>query len=84
MPRHVKNQQFGVRRGPTKAELDKYTKKLEAGNFGFRKYMNRTVRVAKTKALISFVFAFVCAFVFAYAKCWFAHDEAHIWNVQHF
>ena len=27
-------------------------------------------RVAKTKALI-------CAFVFAYANCWFSHEAAH-------
>ena len=46
---------------------------LEAGNFGFRKYMNcpiRVRRVAETKAVI-------CAVVFAHAKCSFSHDAAH-------
>ena len=34
-----------------------------------------TIRVAKTKALISFA---VFAFVFAYANCWFSHAKAHL------
>ena len=39
--------------------------------------MDCTIRVAKTKALISFaVTAFF--FVFAYAKSRFSHNEAHI------
>ena len=35
--------------------------------------------VAKTKALISFAVTakLICVFVFAYAKRWFSHDEAH-------
>ena len=38
------------------------------------------MRVAKTKALISFaVFAkLICVFVFAYAKSRFSHNEAHL------
>ena len=38
------------------------------------------MRVAKTKALISFAVTakLICVFVFAYAKCWFSHDAAHI------
>ena len=37
------------------------------------------IRVAKTKALISFAVTakLICVFVFAYAKCWFSHDAAH-------
>ena len=31
------------------------------------------IRVAEMKALISF-----CVFVFAYAKIWFSHGEAHM------
>ena len=31
-----------------------------------------TIRIAKTKALIS------CAFGFAYADCWFSHEAARI------
>ena len=36
--------------------------------------------VAKTKALISFAVTakLICAFVFAYAKCLFSHDTAHL------
>ena len=38
------------------------------------------MRVAKTKALISFAVTakLICAFVFAYADCWFSH-EADQW-----
>ena len=36
--------------------------------------------MAKTKALISFAVTvkLICAFVFAYAHCWFSHVAAHI------
>ena len=39
-----------------------------------------TIRIAKTKALISFAVTakLICVFVFAYAKNWFSHNEAHI------
>ena len=39
-----------------------------------------TIRVAKTKALISFAVTakLICVFVFAYAKIRFSHNEAHI------
>ena len=39
-----------------------------------------TICVAKTKALISceVTAQLICAFVFAYAKIRFSHDEAHI------
>ena len=48
---------------------------IEAGNFGFRKLRNFTIRVAKTKALISFAVTakLICVFVFAYADFWFSH-----------
>ena len=41
---------------------------------------NCTIRVAKTKALISFAVTakLICAFVFAYADCWFSHEAAHL------
>ena len=44
--------------------------------------MDCTIRVAKTKALISFAVTakLICVFVFAYAKSWFSHDAAHIVN----
>ena len=49
-------------------------------NFGFRKKRDCAIRVAKTKALISFAVTakLICVFVFAYAKIRFSHDEAHI------
>ena len=39
------------------------------------------MRVARTKALISFAVTakLICVFVFAYAKNRFSHDEAHIY-----
>ena len=53
---------------------------IEAGNFGFRKKRNCTIRVAKSKVLISFPVTakLICAFVLAYADCWFSHAAAHI------
>ena len=43
--------------------------------------MNCTIRVAKTKALISFAVTakLICAFVFAYADCLFSHAAAQIY-----
>ena len=39
-----------------------------------------SIRVAKTKALISFAVTakLICVFVFAYTKLRFSHNEAHI------
>ena len=41
---------------------------------------DRTIHVAKTKALISFAITakLICVFVFAFAKSRFSHDAAHI------
>ena len=41
-------------------------------------YRDSTIRVDKTKALISFVVTakLICVFVFPYAKCCFSHDTA--------
>ena len=52
----------------------------QARNFGFKKKRKCTKRVAKTKALISFAVTakLICAFVFAYADCWFSHEVAQI------
>ena len=38
--------------------------------------------IAKTKALISFTVTakLICAFVFAYATCYFSHDQAHLFS----
>ena len=48
--------------------------------------MDCTIRVAKTKALISFAVTakLICVFVFAYAKLRFSHDEAHFVSVPKF
>ena len=48
--------------------------------FGFRKQMDCTIYVAKTKALISCAVTpqLICIFVFAFAKSQFSHNEAHI------
>ena len=51
--------------------------RLEISELGSRDF---TIRVAKTKALISFAATakLICVFVFAYAKSRFSHDEAHM------
>ena len=38
------------------------------------------MRLEEIKALISFAVTLklICAFVFAYANCWFSHEAAHI------
>ena len=42
--------------------------------------MDCTIRVAKTKALISYAVTakLICVFVFAYAERWLSHDVAQI------
>ena len=42
--------------------------------------MNCTIRVAKTKALISFAVTvkLICTFVFPYTDCWFSHVAAQL------
>ena len=54
--------------------------RLEAWNFWFKKKRDCTICVAKIKALISFAVTakLACAFVFAYADCWFSHAKAHM------
>ena len=44
------------------------------------KVLQCTIRVAKTKALISFAVTakLICVFVFAYAKRWFSHGAAQM------
>ena len=75
---HEKNNN-GFRPGQTQIGLYKHRRWLEAGNFGFRKYRNCTVPVAKTGAdHLSCYAKLLWAFVFAYAKFWFSHDVAQI------
>ena len=74
-PSHEKTNTLGFWSGPAQTELYKHRRWLEAGNFGFRKYSNCIIRVAKTKALMSFGVTSkpICAFVFAYADYWFSY-----------
>ena len=48
--------------------------------------MDCTIRIAKTKALISFAVTakLICVFVFAYAKSRFSREEAQMVNHAHF
>ena len=52
--------------------------KLEISDL--KKKRKCTIRVAKTKALISFALTakLICVFVFACADCWFFHEAAHL------
>ena len=77
-PVHGKTNNLGFRTGLTQIRLYSHRRWLESSNFGFKKKRNRTICVAKTKALISFAVTakLICAFVFAYAICWFSHAQA--------
>ena len=68
------------RPGPTQTRLYNHTRWLEASNFVLTKKRGCTIRVAKTKALISFAVTakLICVFVFPYAKSRFSHDAAQI------
>ena len=79
-PSHEKTNNMGFQPGRTQTEMYNHRRWLEAGNFGFRKYRKCTIRVAKTKALISFAVnaKLIWAFDFAYADCCFSHEAAHI------
>ena len=61
---------LGFRPGPTQTGMYSRSSRLETGNFEFKKKRDCTIRVAKTKALISFAVTakLVCAFVFAYMQ----------------
>ena len=50
----------------------------------FKKNRDCTIRVAKTKALISFAVTakLICALGFAFADCWFSHEATHLLNTQ--
>ena len=64
-PRYEKTGLRGFRPGPTQTGLCSHRRWLETRNFGFRKKRNCTIRVAKTKALISFPVTakLICVFV---------------------
>ena len=83
---HEKTNTFGFRPGPTQTGLYKHRRWLDARIFRLRKKKNCTIRVATTKALISFAVTakLICAFVFAYAKRWFSHAMSHfdLWSAD--
>ena len=56
----------GLQPGLTQTGLFNHRRRLEAGNFGFRKKRNCTIHEVKTRTLISFAVAakLICAFVF--------------------
>ena len=82
MSRDVRKPVFGVfRPGPTQIGLYNHRIELEALNFEFRKKRDCSIRVAKTKTLISFAVTakLICVFVFAYAKIRFSlTSRAHM------
>ena len=71
MSRVMRNLKCGSRQ----TELNKHRIWLEAGKFGFRKWRNFTISVAKTKALISFAVTVKLSsvFVFAHEDWWFSN-----------
>ena len=51
----VREKQFGFRPGPIDTDQTVQSQKMDRGwNFGFRKYRNGNIHVAKIKALISY------------------------------
>ena len=76
---------LGFRPCLTQTDLYSHRSRLEALNCGFMKKRDCTIRVAKTKMLISCTVTaqLLCIFVFAYAYCWFSHEAAHFILSQH-
>ena len=72
-PCHEKTGLWDFRPGLTQTGLYNNRKLLEASNFGFRKYRDCTIYLAKTKVLIRCVVTaqLICAFVFAMQKAGF-------------
>ena len=77
---HEKTNNLGLRPCPTQTGLYSHRRRLEARNFVFGKKRDCTIRVVKTKALISCAVTaqLICAFVLAYAHCWFSDVAAHL------
>ena len=70
-PLYEKTNDLLVRVGLTEVVMYSHKRRLNAWNFGFIKKMDCTIRVAKTKALISYAITaqLDCTFVFAHADC---------------
>ena len=76
----------GFRTGPTQTRRYSNRRWLEASNFGFRRYGDCTIYVAKAKALISCAVSaqLICPFVLAYVKCRVSHDATQSYQAQWF
>ena len=74
---------------PTRSDTNRavQSQKMARGwKFWIQKVEELCIRVAKTKALISFAVTakLICAFVFTYAECWFSHEAAEIYDLSHY
>ena len=69
---HEKTNNFGFRPGSTQTGLYSQRRWLETGSFGFIKVEEFYYPYSKNKGADQ-----ICAFVFAYADCWFSHAAAH-------
>ena len=78
-PWHEKTSLWGFHPCATQIGKCSHRSRLEAWNFGYKWMIYCTIRVPKTKALISCAVTaqLICAFVFAYAKIQFSHVAAH-------
>ena len=74
-----KTNNLGLPPGLTQTSLYSHRSRQEARHFRFTKKRD-SICVGKTKVLVSFVVTAkqVCAFVFAYADCWFSGAVAQI------
>ena len=76
------NQQCSFRTGLTQTRLCSHRRWLETENCGIKKKRNCSIRVAKTKTLISLavIAKLICVFGFVYADCWFSHEAAQLYS----
>ena len=73
--------------GPTRSDTNQPVQSQKQARsliFWITEKRDCAIRVAKTKALISFAVTakLICAFVFAYADCWVSHAAAHMKLIQ--
>ena len=82
-PLHEKANNLCFRPDMTQIALYSHRSRLEACNFRFKKKRYCTIRVAKTKALISCAFTvqLICVFVFAFSDCWVSGATAQVTRI---
>ena len=71
---------------PTRSDTNQAVQShKQARSLKFRTQRKCSIRVAKTKALISFAVTakLICVFVFAYADCWFSHEDDEAAHIMH-